>query len=96
MRAAVQVAMLFLTVAEIFHEPTWKLWFQEAAGLIPASALKPSSETLPSNTQEVLRPGQSECFIRVLVGLTQWSVHTKRSGGRPASSLLSSRGLTCI
>jgi hypothetical protein len=35
----VQVAVLFLTKGELFHEPTWWLWFKHAAGLVPATAI---------------------------------------------------------
>eukprot|EP00884_Botryococcus_braunii_P021938 jgi/Botrbrau1/8428/Bobra.0237s0047.1 len=34
-----RVAVLFLTRGELFHEPTWWLWFRHAASLIPTSAL---------------------------------------------------------
>ncbi len=35
-----QVAMLFLSRGELFHEATWALWFRNAAGLLPMSSLR--------------------------------------------------------
>lgn len=31
---------MFLSRAELFHESSWALWFQHAAGLLPASVLR--------------------------------------------------------
>jgi hypothetical protein len=31
---------MFLSKAELFHESSWALWFQHAAGLLPIAALK--------------------------------------------------------
>ena len=39
-----QVALMFLVTADVFHEPTWKLWFQEAEGLIPSYLLREDPE----------------------------------------------------
>ena len=36
----VQVAIMFLSKAELFHESSWALWFQHAAGLLPVSVLR--------------------------------------------------------
>ena len=36
----VQVAIIFLSKAELFHESSWALWFQHAAGLLPVSVLR--------------------------------------------------------
>ncbi|BDA51615.1 probable glycosyltransferase BC10 [Coccomyxa sp. Obi] len=73
-----KVAMLFLTVGEIFHEPTWKLWFQEAAGLIPASALN-SSDQAQACDDERLQVAQHHCFASedagVLSGQVLFSVY---------------------
>ncbi|EIE23577.1 hypothetical protein COCSUDRAFT_41776 [Coccomyxa subellipsoidea C-169] len=35
-----KVAIMFLSRAELLHESSWALWFQHAAGLLPASALR--------------------------------------------------------
>lgn len=35
-----QIAMLFLSRGELFHEATWALWFRSAAGLLPAASLR--------------------------------------------------------
>jgi hypothetical protein len=35
-----QVAMMFLSRGELFHEATWEAWFRSAAGLIPAAYLR--------------------------------------------------------
>ena len=39
-KSAMQVAMMFMSKAELFHEPSWALWFQYAAGLLPVSVLR--------------------------------------------------------
>ena len=31
---------MFLSKAELFHESSWALWFQHAAGLLPVSVLR--------------------------------------------------------
>jgi hypothetical protein len=36
----VQVAFMFLTRAELYHEASWDLWFRSAAGLLPVAALQ--------------------------------------------------------
>ncbi|BDA47491.1 probable glycosyltransferase BC10 at C-terminar half [Coccomyxa sp. Obi] len=38
-----KVAIMFLSKAELFHESSWALWFQHAAGLLPVSALQATS-----------------------------------------------------
>ncbi|KAK9905675.1 hypothetical protein WJX75_004479 [Coccomyxa subellipsoidea] len=35
-----KVAIMFLSKAELFHESSWALWFQHAAGLLPVSSLR--------------------------------------------------------
>ncbi len=35
-----QVAIMFMSKAELFHESSWALWFQYAAGLLPVSVLR--------------------------------------------------------
>lgn len=35
-----RVALLFLTQGPMPHSPTWRLWFEVAAGLLPAPALR--------------------------------------------------------
>ncbi|CAL8472071.1 g11613 [Coccomyxa elongata] len=39
-----KVAIMFLSKAELFHESSWALWFQHAAGLLPVSALQSTSQ----------------------------------------------------
>ena len=36
----VQVALLYLTRGGLFHEPTWKLWFEAAKSLVPIDPFK--------------------------------------------------------
>ena len=31
---------MFMSRGELFHESSWALWFQHAAGLLPVSALQ--------------------------------------------------------
>ncbi len=35
---------MFLSKAELFHESSWALWFQHAAGLLPVSTLQSTSQ----------------------------------------------------
>ena len=35
---------MFLSKAELFHESSWALWFQHAAGLLPVSVLQAASQ----------------------------------------------------
>lgn len=35
-----QVAIMFLSMAELFHEPIWANWFQDVEGLVPYSFLR--------------------------------------------------------
>ena len=37
-----QVALLFLTRGVLFHEPTWRLWFKYAEGLVPIEPFRSS------------------------------------------------------
>ena len=37
-----KVALLFLTQGDLWHEPTWRLWFRSAAGALPAGAVRGS------------------------------------------------------
>lgn len=39
-KAILQVAIMFLSKAELFHESSWALWFQHAAGLLPIEMLQ--------------------------------------------------------
>lgn len=41
-----RVALLFLTKGQLPHEPTWRLWLEAAAGLLPAQAL-PAAQVRP-------------------------------------------------
>ena len=31
-----KVALLFLTIGDLYHEAAWRLWFASAGGLLPA------------------------------------------------------------
>ncbi|KAK9813067.1 hypothetical protein WJX72_008331 [[Myrmecia] bisecta] len=35
-----KVALMFLTRGDLYHEPTWRLWFQYAANLVPLDAVR--------------------------------------------------------
>ena len=41
---------MFMSKAELFHESSWALWFQHAAGLLPLSA----AQTMTQVTEDGL------------------------------------------
>ena len=48
-----QVAMLFLSRGELFHEAAWALWFKNAAGLLPVTSVRNSTCTPPGVVQQI-------------------------------------------
>jgi len=41
-----QVALMFLTRGYIQHHDTWDLWFKDAQGMLPLSAMQVSQQLL--------------------------------------------------
>jgi Core-2/I-Branching enzyme len=46
-----KVALLFLTRGHLHHEPTWKLWFRSAAGILPAHIAAADTTTVSSGEE---------------------------------------------
>ena len=47
---------MFMSKGELFHESSWALWFQHAAGLLPVSALQTDPGEMPDTIAECSCP----------------------------------------
>lgn len=93
-----QVALLFLVKGPFHHEALWRLWFQSAAGLLPADSVAGSlcggegSGNAPSAVQQrrVLQACSS------VIGLQQAAAATAAGASAPVADAAGRKGMALL